>query len=279
MNDTTTSPVPAAVADALGALRRQVLAATPRLARLGAWPVAAPADALAVRLPSFDADGAPVDGLGGFDAGVACALDLVPRDRQGLAAKLHAAWSPAAVAQLRRETADLADPDLPAAWWLAACSVCVEGPVGPDRFLAQLDEFDVLVADPDARLAAALGCLDAMRAAFEVRDGVAWASRDGGAQGAYLAGHDLTVTWAERYGLFFVGTFWPSLGLRGFAWRAPGDLSAQDPAARQGRSGPVGGSAQFVKCCDRDELAEVLEVASAHLDAMPGLDAVLAPTV
>jgi len=100
-----------------------------------------------------------------------------------------------------------------------------------------------------------------MSAAFELRDDVAWALRDGGAQGAYLAGHDLTVSRSDAYDLFFVGTFWPSLGLEDFPWR-----QLADPA---GRSGPVGGSRQFVKACDAVELAEVLAVARAHLATMP----------
>ena len=43
------------------------------------------------------------DTIAGFDAGIACALDLIPRDRQKLAATLHCNYSKSAVMQVRKE--------------------------------------------------------------------------------------------------------------------------------------------------------------------------------
>jgi hypothetical protein len=232
----------------LGDVRRVVSVEALRVAQLGEWGGDLDPRALVARVPDEVSDG-----QGGFDAGIACALDLIPREHQRLAAQLHAAYTPAVVAQVREEMARLtADGDV--TWWLAACSICSEGPVGAEQFLEQLDCFEVLRVDGEARVAAAVAQRDEMLQSFEVRDGVAWATRDGGMQGAYIAGYEVAVQFAGKYGLYFVGTFHASLGLDGFQWQDEGVEGVS-----LGRSGPVFGSSQFVKCADETELRRVLD--------------------
>jgi hypothetical protein len=249
-NPVGTTPTAEQVAD-VERFRATVAANAPRIARLGGWPDRVSGDSLVARIPN-PATGET--GLGGFDAGVACALDLIPQNRQRLAATLHAAYTPAAVDQARQEAAAL-DADSETTWWLAACSVCVEGSVDVAGFCAQVDEFTALANDGTARRAAAQTAFDDMCRSFDVVDGLPIAVRDGGMQGAYLAGFDMAGQYAASYDLWFLGTFRRTLGLEAFTWKSPGDPDAATAEGRQGRSGPVFGSAQFVKCADADEFA------------------------
>ncbi len=232
-----------------------------RLGRLGNWPEWIGGEkSLTDRIPVGEDANAP-----GFDAGLAAALDLIPRDRQGLAAVLHAAYTEEAVEQVRREMAD-PSPDCGAVWWLAACSICQEGGINEAAFLGQIEAFERLAADPDARLAAAVAELGRMKKRFTstaTAEGIPFVVEDGGIQGAYLSGYDWAVQWSPAYGLFFIGTFRPSLGLETFQWYGLTD----------GRglplSGPVHGSRQFVKCATLEEVAAATKVVQRHLGWRP----------
>ena len=227
-----------------------------RVAELGSWPAWIDREqSLVGRIPQDQDAKAP-----GLDAGLACALDLIPRECQKLAATLHAAYTQAAVEQVRTESIAM-DPDSETCWWLSACSVCREGEVNASAFCEQLEQFRQLAADPTARVEAARRMLDNMKKTFTTLvDGTPFVTVDGGLQGAYVAGHDWGVQYAPAFGIFFVGTFRASLGLEDFEFSP-----AQD---EQGRplSGPVHGSQQFVKAATLDELAEVVRVVRSHLD-------------
>lgn len=231
---------------------------TPRVAALGGWGQRTHRDRLALRVPTGRV-AAP-----GFDAGIACALDLIPRSRQRLSARLHAAYSEAAITQVREEVANLS-PDSESCWWLAACNLCVDSLVDLSTFVRQLVSFHALTGDDAKRLLSAQCQLAVMHAGFEVTDGVAVSVAPGGMQGAYIFGHDLAVSHDTSRGIWFIGTFRPSLGLEDFPWRDLGDPSAADPEQRMGRSGPVHGSRQFVKCCDVEELEGALAAAASSV--------------
>lgn len=233
------------------ALRRRVEGDAPRIAALGEWPPWIAPASLVERIPSGSGR------AGGFDAGIACALGMIPLSRQRLAARLHAAYTPEAVDQVRRE-APAMPADCETTWWLAACSVCREGEVDEQAFLEQVSAFTAVAGDPAARRAAALAEHAAMLRRFTIEGGLPVAHEDGGMQGAYLAGHPVAAMWAEAAGLWFIGTYRPSLGLEDFPWAEPPDPSSDDPARRQGRSGPVHGSRQFIKCADQAELERVV---------------------
>jgi hypothetical protein len=228
-------------------LRKKVFAEALRVADQGNWPPHISLDSLTERVPTDERPGS------GFDAGIACALDLIPRPRQALASTLHAAYTPAAVAQVRREAPDM-HPDSATAWWLAACSVCEEGRLSPKQFSSQLERFEELRGDDYGRREVAIAELQAMRSRYELLGGIPFSVVDGGMQGAYLDGHPVAVMHAPDEDLYFVGTYEPSLGLEDFAWS-----DAVDDLDRP-RSGPVHGSRQFVKCADKAELERVLEV-------------------
>lgn len=246
--------------DPAGVALRKIEQATARVAALGCWPEWIGPESLTHRIP--------VDGelSSGFDAGIACALDLIPRDKQRLAARLHAAYTPEAVEQVRTEIVDL-DADSETCWWLAGCAVCIEGRVDEQTFLGQVKRFVRIAGDPELRLAEAKRTLEEMLSTFTVASdgplaGVAYGEVDGCQQGAYIAGHDLAAMKAEIPGeepLFFLGTFRETLGLETFPWSAELDGKGRE------RSGPVHGSRQFVKATSLDELAQAAQVARAVL--------------
>ncbi len=104
-------------------IRTAVEANAKRVAELGEWPDYIEPGSLLERIPQEGGTKAP-----GFDAGIACATDMIPRDKQELAARLHANYTKEAVMQVRKEVAEK-DPDSQTAWWLAACSLCKEGEI------------------------------------------------------------------------------------------------------------------------------------------------------
>jgi len=224
-----------------------------RVASLGNWPPYIPAESLLSRIPA-DTKGS------GFDAGLACALDLIPRNKQRLSATLHAAYTPEAVAQVLKESETM-DPDSETVWWLAACHVCDEGAVvDEDHFLWQIHDFKNLVSNAEARVEMARDELEVMQSTFETETyGFPHGIVDGCIQGAYLVGHQFGTIYAKEYNLYFIGTYLPTLGLEEFEW--------SDEVDEQGRplSGPVHGSRQFVKCKDLPEFLAAVEVVKRHL--------------
>lgn len=243
----------------LKAIEQAVRENMARVASLGNWPVWMNAEqALFGRLPLNSGENAP-----GFDAGLACCLGIIPRDKQKLSATLHAAYTEEAVEQIRREVLlnddDFADTET--CWWLAACRFCHEGGVDSAMFVRQTDAFAVVADDHVMRVQTAREEFAAMSKSFTLHaDGTPFITKDGGMQGAYVAGHDWAVEWTSAYGIFFIGTFRASLGL-------PEDFDWSDYQDADGRpmSGPVHGSKQFVKCSTLDELAAVVTIVREHL--------------
>lgn len=225
-----------------------------RIALLGRWPAGINAhQSLTSRIPIGQAP-AP-----GFDAGIACTLDLIPRNKQKLAAILHAAYTPEAVTQIRREAVHL-DADSQTCWWLAACSVCKEGIVTAADFKKQLTRFADLTANPDLRLREADRELSKMlRTTATDLHGFPFGIFDGCIPGAYLAGHAFGTMFSGPFCAYFIGTFHPSLGLEKFPW--------SDGKDDQGRpkSGPVFGSRQFVKAATEEEFLRAVKVVRAYL--------------
>jgi hypothetical protein len=226
--------------------RQHVRTHAPRIAELGQWPgYIDPIASLVGRVPTQTLPAS------GFDAGIACALDLIPRPRQYLSACLHAAYTPAAI-ELVREQSQHLQADSETCWWLAACSVCKEAALTEEEFEQQVRDFKVLAADAVLRLQAASACFQSMIESFRLEDGIAFGTVDGAMQGAYVAGHDLAVVHDEKTDLYFVGTFHESLGLEDFAWSQSVDERGRP------RSGGVYGSQQFVKAADASEYQLVL---------------------
>src|SRR3989338_9656290 len=83
---------------------------------------------------------------------------------------------------------------------------------------------------------------------------VPYGTEDGCMQGAYVAGHQFAVSYAPKYGVYFIGTYHPSLDLENFKWSGEKDEQGKP------KSGPVFGSKQFVKCANKDELIRALAI-------------------
>lgn len=231
-----------------------------RVAKLGEWPEYVDLDSLMERVPSEMGKNVP-----GFDAGIACALGMIPEEKQKLAAMLHAHYTKEAVMQVREEVAEL-DPDSATAWWLAACSVCREGEIDAREFLKQIEDFEKIALDKDLRNKAAKKEYSSMTSSFTLRDGIPFGEKDGCIQGAYIAGYPFGTLYAENYGLYFIGTYEDSLGLEDFSW------SEEKDEKGRAKSGPVFGSKQFVKCASEDEWKRVMAVVKKKFPFQEGID-------
>jgi len=253
-------------------IRNAVIFNAERVKTLGKWPSFIDKDSLIQRIPN--GSDAP-----GFDAGIACALDLIPSDRQRLSAALHGAYTTKIIQQVKEEIAALEKVsewtdkrmyDLEASpawheavnsetcWWLAASSVCEESDGDESRLMVQIEEFKRLVDNDYHRYMAAMRVVKELKSSYHVVDGIAVATKDGGMQAAYINGHTIAIMAA--YGIWFVGTHKESLGIPNtFKWS-----SGKDNKGRA-MSGSASHSKQFVKCADFAELASVLKIARAHL--------------
>jgi hypothetical protein len=242
-------------AECLDWLRQAVAQGAERVALLGEWPANIDAEKTLVgRVPL------PGRTAAGFDAGLACALDLIPRSNQRMAAALHANISVGLMRQAAREAARVNDdPGSATAWWLAACSICCETGVDAVEFIQQLTDFIGLCRLPKARSSAAVEEYQAMLNSFSLSKGYPYGERDGCMLGAYLAGYPVATEFAPNTGAYFIGTQLPDLGLAEFSWScSPQD----DPSCR---SGPVAGSAQYVRCADAAEFEAALIEVDRHL--------------
>lgn len=234
------------------AIKAAVAAAAARVKKMGEWPDWVREESLVERIPNQGDTNAP-----GFDPGIACALDLIVREKQKLSATLHGNYSPEAVQQVREE-AEALDPDSETTWWLAACSFCTEGNVDQEKFLQQISDFKEMAVDPEKRRAAAQAELGKMSQRFyfdsNIDPDVPYGTEDGCIQGAYLMGYPFAIHFSEKYGIYFIGTYHPTLGLDDFKW------SDEKDESNRNKSGPVFGSKQFVKCANIDELRNVLKI-------------------
>ena len=91
----------------------------------------------------------------GFSPALACALNLIPGDKQGLSATFERHRPADKVKQFAEEMRN-PSPDSEAAWYLAALSVEAPKPVTQGEFLEQLLKFQRLINDPEERMRAAL---------------------------------------------------------------------------------------------------------------------------
>lgn len=228
-----------------------------RVAKLGEWPayqMPHAKESIAGRIPQEG-----VKDAAGFDAGVACSLGLIPPEKQRLAAILHGNYSPKAVEQVRQELKAM-DPDSETTWWLAACDICAEGGVDENKFREQLKSFEDLSADPKARVQAAKSGYEKMASTFTTEKyDFPFGTADGCIQGAYLAGHLAGASYSPEYGLYFIGTYLPTLGLEDFQWSDEKDEKGRP------KSGGVHGSKQFVKCVNEAEFLRAIAVVKQRL--------------
>jgi hypothetical protein len=165
-----------------------------RVAKQGNWPSYIDVDeSLAGRIePITRGEPGP-----GFDAGIACCLDLIPCDKQTLASTLHANYTPEAVEQVRTEIAlalngeeDAADYE--SIWWLCACSFCDEQQ-DAEKLLRAIEAFEIAASSPELRVKEALAEYEKMTHSYKLVGGLPVAMKDGGMQAAYIAGGSADV--------------------------------------------------------------------------------------
>jgi hypothetical protein len=231
-----------------------------RVADLGHWTSKVRAKAVETLLARIPQNGARASG---FDAGIACALDLIPRDRQQLSAMLHANYTADAIMQVRQEAVRL-EADSQTCWWLAACSelTCDQGEVTPVRFLQQVKNFSMIAQDQAFRKVIAEQTFSDQEHKYRVIDGVPFVVRDGGMQAAYLHGFNWGVEYGEAYSLFFVSTALNSLGV--FEREFP--FSSRRDERGRAMSGKLSNDTlQRCKCSSIEELAAVVRMVRENL--------------
>ncbi len=256
------------------AIKSQVAINAPRVKELGNWPAHVDEMSLVHRIPDERENRITAPG---FDAGIACCLDLIPRNKQKISAVLHGAYTPEAIEQIKKEIviikAYINDPKEylrivgnntalnETTYWLAACSFCKEGDMYAEDVINQIKSFSILVKSPIDLINEAYREYSIMEKGYHVVDGIAVSLKDGGMQAAYIHGYPLAIM--PAYGTWFVGTYHVSLGIPDdFVWGTKKDDKERP------MSGPVFGSKQFVKCATIDELNKVLNFAKQ----LPGCD-------
>jgi hypothetical protein len=224
------------------------------VAKLGNWPAWINIEhSLPDRIPEKDKSAR------GFDAGIACALGFIPQHAQKPIASLHAAYSPAVIAEINEDidhtdSSMLKSANSATTWWLAASSLCLDTEGGADEvlFRQQIASFQELMEYPEKRLTAANQLLQKMMSSFNISRGYAYGETDGCQQAAYISGHPFAVMYAPKMELYFIGTFHESLGLEDFTWSTETDNDDRL------KSDPVHGSRQFVKCATEEELTRAV---------------------
>ncbi|MDA3863353.1 MAG: hypothetical protein PF689_05735 [Deltaproteobacteria bacterium] len=235
-------------------IRKKVSSNVHRIAKQGNWPEYIDAKgALCDRIPSAKKKAS------GFDAGLACALDLIPRNRQKLISTLHAAYNEKCVLQIREE-ADKMLPDSETCWWLAASSLVVYKKLSVPEFQDQINDFRLLIQDAMLRRDVAIEMFETMIKSYQMINKIPLSVKNRGLQGAYLDGHDFAVQYHETEAKFFIGTFKESLGLDNFKFSQEKDENGNLI------SGPVFGSRQYVATNSFSELNQILKVVRNHLN-------------
>ena len=231
---------------------------TPEVRELGNWPDWIGDDSLTSRIPIK-----PGKKSLGFDAGIACCLDLIPRSKQKLSAALHAAYTKEAVDQYRQEIDAGLKPDCETCWCLAACSICREGDITQEMFLDQINDFKKLCNDPDLRRETALNMQQDMVNSFSLEkygEDIPFGEVDGAIQGAYLSGYKFGTMFVKEMDRFYVGTYYPSLGIPDdFPWSEELDVNGEP------KSGFVFGSKQFIMCANEEEFRQVLDIVRDYM--------------
>ena len=127
-----------------------IAARAPEVAALGNWPSGMAAKAVELLMSRVPRDN--VAPTAGFDSGIACCLDLIPRAKQCLAARLYGGRPPDAVEQVLRESVEMR-ADTETCWWLVAEFITrpYHPQIYPYAFLQQIRDFRNIADRPFAR--------------------------------------------------------------------------------------------------------------------------------
>jgi len=176
-----------------------------QIARMGKWPEIFEADSIA--------SGIPTNGTRrfGFNAVIACALELIPQDRWWLPALVYHGWLSEEVHQIRREAREM-QPNAETTWYLAAESLRREGGVDTATFLEQVAQFSSLAKTPEDRAAAARDEFRRRGTLFSIdRYGFPFGTAQGCVDAAYIHGHRLATCFVEESQTYYISTYMPRL--------------------------------------------------------------------
>lgn len=193
----------------------------------------------------------------------ACCLDLIPSDRQKVAATLWTDRCPRAVLeQIQHEMTSGPDggldPSSDTCWWLAARRFSNGLPRHIVLFHQHLESFPGWMADEGERLISARQALGELRT-FRVVNGVAFVDDAPQCENPYFFGHRFMVGFEPDLNVFTLATYHDSLGLEAFSFSE----ECADDGERL--SGLVDGSPQYARLHSFEELADAIKVVRGKL--------------
>jgi hypothetical protein len=195
-------------------MHRKVNEETRRVAALGGW--ADDAEHLEALYEALPTDPSGTRFM--LSLAMACCLDLIPREKQRLAAIMHRGASEEAILQIRKDLRDegrSVDPDSETAWWLAVLGYC-NRESNIYQLLAQIETCKGVSSAAAGRESLAESMLTGMRWSFYVVDGVAFLPGSHSSSTPYFFGHDFVVGFDREEHAFTLSTFRASLGLESF---------------------------------------------------------------
>lgn len=195
-------------------MHRKVNEETRRVAALGGW--ADDADLNESLYEALPPDPSSTRFM--LSLAMACCLDLIPHEKQRLAAIMHRGASEEAILQVRKDLRDggrSVDPDSETAWWLAVLGYC-DKESNIYQLLAQINTCKGVSSAAVGRESLAESMLTGMRWSVYVVDGVAFLPGGRSSSTPYFFGHEFIVGFDREENVFTLSTFRPSLGLEDF---------------------------------------------------------------
>jgi hypothetical protein len=244
-----------------------------RVAQLGNWPgeTKMHIDALLGRVPRED------NVASGFDAGIAVALGLTTIDGQEfgrLSASMHTDPTENDYTEVRQGIGRIERGDMrnDTAFWLLGSLVCDDGYQGVDQeqFVRQVQKYnelqDSMFSTSDGRATQIqnilLDSVKNMKSGYiQMDDGVVFAEDNAALIGAYIDGHKFGVF--PGGGLFYIGSYLPSLGLEDFKFGTSTEMVNGDVKTKSGFVHE--GSYNFIKCATIGELSRAVDIVKSNL--------------
>lgn len=193
----------------------------------------------------------------------ACCLDLIPPERQKVAATMWTGRCPPEVlAQIQHELTSGPngglDPSSDTCWWLAARRYSSGIRRHVVTFREHLESFGGWMENKGERLFSAVQALGDLHT-FTVIDGVAFVDDAPRCRHPYYFGHTFMVGFDRDLNVFTLATYRDSLGLEAFSFSE----ECADDGERL--SGLVDGSPQYARLHSFEELADAIKVVRGKL--------------
>jgi hypothetical protein len=155
----------------------------------------------------------------GFDAAIGCLLGFVPEEHIVDIMRFHTGqYDQDLINKMKTEVDLLLSGELPenidscsTFWWLAMSSLCKDGYTTTETFYNQYHTASMLSASLEMRYDAAHHCATQLTNSFQIdeKTSLPFGTIDGCLQASYLAGYEVATMYAEKYDLYFLGTYVP----------------------------------------------------------------------